>query len=702
MRRLIFLVAMCLCIFAQATNPEWALYGVNATRPFKNGRALARKDGQSGFIDSHGKPVIPIQFRSASDFSRNAATVTTVDGRQGIIDTNGKFILEPGNYDISYLEIEPDVKSGYFKVKNKETGKYALSDGQRFLTDFIYDYVDFRRYPFVDLSSRGSSQRGVMNVLTMEYFPKEYAVEYGNLGIKVGNRLFSFDGEPLNVKDYYISSNGSEVFQDKISKLYGIRNSRTGAVLTPAKYKLYQPKIYSMWRNGVVEMYDSISPEMKSVYVVFDENGKEIYRQSQKNITANVESEWVKVYDISNFSDYSKHKYYDFKGNEIKELAGQFWLPVGEGIYRSATNDLLYLRNSNKILNNVSTPQLSDGMITYRNPSNNMYYILNSKTAKIMGPFSQAWRFSEGLAHVEKNGVKNMFIDRNGNEYRYPDNIRINDIMFSEGVIAASDRNGADGYLYNPLGHEGWVYNQTEGQIDSYAMGNLINEARTLFDQKKYAQAMDIYYRLMMLVPDEPASFLNYAACLYNLGYYDQAITAAEVALEHWPDNTDASHLRQISIAAIKEEKARAEQQQNTDAQRSSSSLIWDALGNFANTLMQMSGVQGTPYQSAGFGSYDVDAGSTAGGGNYLTMYRNWERRAEQCYNSLTNLGSSVTSRTGKKSGASGHRVSSGNYVQMKRTFREAQREMRNLRHKANQAGVNIQKSRWEDATVGY
>ena len=83
-------------------------------------------------------------------------------------------------------------------------------------------------------------------------------------------------------------------------------------------------------------------------------------------------------------------------------------------------------------------------------------------------------------------------------------------------------------------------------------------------------------------------------------------------------------------------------------------------------------------------------------------MYRNWERRAESNYNSLTKSGYSSTSKSGKKSGSSGGSISSGNYVQMKRSLREAQNEMRNIRRKAKNAGINIPKSQWEDASVGY
>lgn len=86
---------------------------------------------------------------------------------------------------------------------------------------------------------------------------------------------------------------------------------------------------------------------------------------------------------------------------------------------------------------------------------------------------------------------------------------------------------------------------------------------------------------------------------------------------------------------------------------------------------------------------------------NYEAQYRQWEKRAEKHYNSLTNLGLSVES----KKAAAGSTVGSmngGNYVSMKKSFREAQKQMKAIRRRAAKAGVQIPQSKWETATVSY
>jgi len=87
---------------------------------------------------------------------------------------------------------------------------------------------------------------------------------------------------------------------------------------------------------------------------------------------------------------------------------------------------------------------------------------------------------------------------------------------------------------------------------------------------------------------------------------------------------------------------------------------------------------------------------------DYQSEYDRWARRAESDYNSITNLGYSKTDKQGKKSGSAGKSMSGGNYTSMKRSFIEAQNQMKSIRRKAKAAGVTIQQSKWETATISY
>lgn len=127
----------------------------------------------------------------------------------------------------------------------------------------------------------------------------------------------------------------------------------------------------------------------------------------------------------------------------------------------------------------------------------------------------------------------------------------------------------------------------------------------------------------------------------------------------------------------------------------------WEGIGSGLATAASVgAAVAGAYAESEGYttgNSYSADSYSTSnsyssdnsnsGGSsaeNYLRMYENWRRKAENAYNSLA----------GKSGG-------SAVYLQNKKLLREAQQEMKKWRQKALKAGVSIPQSEWETKTVG-
>lgn len=101
--------------------------------------------------------------------------------------------------------------------------------------------------------------------------------------------------------------------------------------------------------------------------------------------------------------------------------------------------------------------------------------------------------------------------------------------------------------------------------------------------------------------------------------------------------------------------------------------------------------------QSGGMGAGDV-----GGSGSYQSRYNQWAQRAEANYNSLTNLGVRAKKDGKDVGGTAGQGMSSSNYTSMKKSLREAQREMKSIRQKAKRAGITIPKSQYEDIQVKY
>lgn len=89
-------------------------------------------------------------------------------------------------------------------------------------------------------------------------------------------------------------------------------------------------------------------------------------------------------------------------------------------------------------------------------------------------------------------------------------------------------------------------------------------------------------------------------------------------------------------------------------------------------------------YSSGYYGSSSYSSGSnSSSGGNYETMYRKWEKQAQNVYNSLA-----------------GHSGGTVTYQKNMELLRNAQKEMAKWRNKARKAGIMIPQSEWETKKV--
>lgn len=133
------------------------------------------------------------------------------------------------------------------------------------------------------------------------------------------------------------------------------------------------------------------------------------------------------------------------------------------------------------------------------------------------------------------------------------------------------------------------------------------------------------------------------------------------------------------------------------------------ALDNFSKSMATVSSGGTVPnystYSTSSYNSGSSNAYSSPSGGSgnsLVSQYQQWERRAEANYKSLTNLGIRAKTNGKNTGGSAGQGMNSGNYVSMKQSLREAQRQMASIRQKASQQGISIAKSQYEDVTVSY
>ena len=67
--------------------------GYSYVGPFCDGRAVVCREELFGFIDSEGKPVVPLRYAFASNF-REGLAVVRIDGKFGYIDTEGTVVID--------------------------------------------------------------------------------------------------------------------------------------------------------------------------------------------------------------------------------------------------------------------------------------------------------------------------------------------------------------------------------------------------------------------------------------------------------------------------------------------------------------------------------------------------------------------------------------------------------------------------------
>ena len=704
MKRRVIYAIFCLSVVLSAYSNlnQWALYGVKLggfnNKGFSDGLAVFKdnKIKKYGAINRAGEVVIEAQFESLSDFENGMAIATLSYEQMGIVNTHGEWLLQPEYRSIKRDEEHP----GVYEVL-KDWGESGLFYNGRMVipTDAGYN-ISTWNFPFVECDKIGDNM--YLNILTGErwdyVFRKGSLFVASNLYVEDSEEKYGYyklDGSRIDVSKNNISSQGLTPYKDNETKLYGLKHAKTGEVVVPAQYK----EMYGIWINDLIVAKDGLTN------IIMDALGRLIPSLSNKPHLSLHSFE--KNYIISQYIGVCG--LYDYKGNEILpekyeiisccyDMPGDWYLTklIDEEDYK------LFNAAARKFYEYGS---YSDGMLNIADKQNDKYYYVNVATGEIIDKnIKMAADFSEGLAWVMIEGEKyGSFIDKKGkivlrgSEECNPEYYT----KFSEGVVAAKDEaNYVYGYIYNPLGSGDYVYKQKSGQ-DDFVYRCYIKGSKE-FEKENYAQAKEYFYHIMMCAPEEYRAISAYASCLYNMGYYEEAIEAYSMALDINPNDEHSKKWRD-SAQSIVDAQWAAEQEAQEVAQNQQSTTFWDALGSFCTFLGNALGSYTSSYSYDNtFSASYTSSASSVNAGNYQAEYSRWEQRARSNYETLTNLGYSATNKRNDKSGSTGQSMNTGNYVMQKKALRDAQREMRNIRQKAARAGVNIAQSKWETATVNY
>lgn len=670
------MIIVCSCAITMADNTyKWALYDVKGTGEFHDGLAEFYSNGLYGFINSAGEVAIEAKFKSVEDFEDGQAIVETESG-MGIINRNGLFLLEPKYKRIKKAEEAP----GLYVIESTE-GYKGIFFNNRLVIPPINSYGDFSTYYFPFINNINILNGKIYGGIRKE---GDIFISKTQTKNKMNRLYFDKNGNELNATSYSKSSKGLVIFKGENDK-YGFKNADTGTIITAPQYS---GSLFDIW--------------IKDHIIVFTSKGLALINASGEIV---IETGYLQYEDdyilCVTYEPKMLYGLYSLTGEEIIPTKYNFLYKIVGDWYRCEIDD-------GQVAFNIKTKKkypgkhftYSDGMIQVDQEDGGYYYINAATGNRLADTYKYANDFSEGLAVVEKDGdgYKRIINKQGKTILRETEDFEIKGNIFSEGVIATRYKYDYC-YMYNPLGHGDYVYNQkgaTDKTIDIW-----FKEGLEAMNKKRYSEAKEIFYRIIMNAPENGMAINNYGVCLDNMGYKEEALEAFTMAFDLNPNNTTAKNNMELT----KKELLQQQEQTEIETEESNSGTFWDALASFGNLLGQMAGnyagQNADNSYSSGYSGHN-NSSSSNNASSYQTQYSRWESIAERHYNSITNTGFRVRDKQGNRGGSAMQGTNSGNYVQMKKSFRDAQRQMRNIRNDAQRHGVTITQSKWETATITY
>ena len=700
---------------------QWALQGTVTNEPFHSGMAVYKENINGiilyGAINTSGEVVIKPQFNLLGEF-HNGMSIAKKDKLYGIISASGHWILSPTYEYISYNE-----ENGFYEVRDKDKNIGLFYNGQ-FVIPIQYKSVSSYGWPFCGYEDEKGDHYS-LNILTGDLF-EGYFSEIGNIHyIKKNDKYLFFDndtGERVDDIQFMKSSKGIEAFKDERTNCYGFRNSISNIIITSPHYHTTTP----FWINDVMLVYDSLSAEIPYHSVVIGADGKVILSENN-NTFYEVKGNYITGFMEDKKNSTYLYSLYTLQGKSLisPQKAPIFiikgtkdWFISSEASPRifDAVNGIYYsgdLRSSKVNTDGILKIENRDS----KNEDEKFYYIDINKRKKLPGQYRMASEFSEGIAYVEQGDYphKKYLIDRSGKIIQKLDSkIAFNYKGFSEGVIGIEDRSSfswVKGYVYNPLGHNGYIYQaSSDMKVDDNLYNKWMEEGMNAYEKEHWGNAKDLFYRVMMYKPNHVEALTYYGGCLNNLGYYEEAIEAYDLALDINPNYPLAKEWKEKTQnnILIKEEQEKRNAQfvaERKTEPAEQSNMFWNALNNFANMLeaLDSSNSNVNSNNNANYSpSKPLSKSSKIDSSLYQEIYQKWTKLAEDAYNSLTLLGYRIKESDGSHSGSTMQSMTTGTYMGMKKNLRNAQREMRNTRREAASNGIIIPQSKWETATVSY
>ena len=686
-------------INVKGQNIEWAIYDCPDAKDFKSGLATFKDEttGKWGAINTSGEIAILPKYDEALDFTGGCSIVKLGDD-YGIVGADLRIILE-----LKYKNISRDLRNAnYFEVQD-QNGKCGLFYNYQLIIPCQYSSVFITKFPFASLYIEGGKSKTI-NLLTgrlyrygMDVIGTDYYFVETDDGIEEYYREGNYE-EPLSDIELKTHPSGTILYEGDNG--WGIKkNDKT--ILEPI-YSCYP----QMWLGDFVCLSKKDNNNNEWSYI-FDFRGKEIikFKESENMSYSPITKEFIEITKKDN----------DDRFYGLMDVKGKVLL---HPIYKS----LSHLRDNwfeirgvdgERMVYNASTNRKYIGSVYSINTKSDVYTLyngekfgyLNTKSGKFTGfIYNGCNDFNDGLGHAFIFDGDNVLLNEDFKTIMNSDDSEICiSGNCSEGVIKVFKLSPIIyGYIYNPLGHGNYVYNNANAQ--KIRCKDMFDRGLALFNKRKYVMAKDLFYQVMILEPNNYEAIENYASCLNNMGYYDEAIQAHRMALDVNPNFELAAKNLEISL-----------NNKNRPIQTTNSGTFWDALATFSKlaeelgqTFSSMKGFDTSQTYFDSEGGYssseadEIEEPATKGMSreakvnHYTQKYYFLEGKVKNIYNSIT---SHRSTNNGKEQGVNTKTsVTDRGGDSDKRMMARYQTQMRQCRKLANYYGGHVAKSKYEDA----
>lgn len=707
-RMIIVLCFVSFMINAIGQNVEWAIYDCPDAEEFHSGLATFKDEttGKWGAINTSGEIAISAKYDERLDFT-GGYSIAIINGKYGVIDVCEHMLL-----DCIYKEMYRCSEKPEYIIVEDEKGKNGVFYNYRLSIPLTLTSCFLSDFPFWIIKEENKTAV-YYNIANRKIYKSAYFDEaYKCILAKTKDSNIEFylkdSGILLSINETVKSPNGSILFQDSMSNKWGV--SFNGKTLVQPIYEIDYP----IWSGTCIVLNND------KEHCIYSEKGKLIvkYNENDKLKYEPITSDYILVKEES--SDLVLYGLIDQKGHIILNKIYKSIVHIKDKWFSLVDNnnvDIVFNAAEKKEYYCKYMPydRFSENVIVVKDNNNSKYGYINLKTGESTGlKYYSVEPFREGIADVWiSTEYGHTLIDENFNiilDFPLGSSVSIHGKP-SEGVIAVSTRNTKSddfedriyGYIYNPLGHGNYVYNNDNAQ--KIRCKDMFDQGLALFNKRKYVIAKDLFYQVMVLEPNNYEAIENYASCLNNMGYYDEAIQAHRMALDVNPNYELAAKNLEISLS-----------NKNLPVQTTNSGTFWDALATFG----KLAGELGQTFSSmkdfdtsqtyfdseGGYSSSEADENEDpaakgmsreAKANHYTSKYYSLESKVKNLFNSVTSHRS--TTKDGKIQGTNTKTsVTDRGGDSEKKMIARYQAQMRQCRKLANYYGGHVAKSKYEDA----